>query len=300
MSIPRIAIVGAGAIGTVIAARLSARGGLDVSMCLRSGGFSGLQVQGPDGTITATPTLYGNPAEARPVDWVIATTKAYDSAAIAGTWLPALMGPQTRLAVLQNGVEHVANFAALVDSARILPVMLDIPAERLGPGRVLQRAAGIMVVPQTPDSADFITLFHGTGINVTADEDFTTVVWRKLCLNAAGAVSALLRQPAGIVHHAGAAPVMRALVAECVAVARAEGANLDDATVDQVMDACCAAAPAGINSLLADRMAGRPMELDARNGVIIRRGAAHGIPTPVNQTVHDLILAAVSAEKAQR
>ncbi|MGQ3048218.1 MAG: 2-dehydropantoate 2-reductase [Niveispirillum sp.] len=300
MSMPRIAIVGAGAIGTVIAARLSARGGLDVSLCLRTGGFSSLEVQGPDGTVTATPSLYADPAETHPVDWVIATTKAYDSAAIAGTWLPALMGPQTRLAVLQNGVEHVANFGTLVDPARILPVMLDIPAERLGPGRVLQRAAGIMVVPQGPDSAGFITLFDGTGIKVTADADFTTVVWRKLCLNAAGAVSALLRQPAGIVHHAGAAPVMRALVAECVAVARAEGAKLDDQTVDQVMDACRAAAPAGINSLLADRMAGRPMELDARNGVIIRRGTAHGIPTPVNQTVHDLILAAVSVEQPQR
>lgn len=279
---------------------MEAKGGLDISLCLRSGGFSSLEVQGPDGTVTATPTLYAHPAEARPVDWVIATTKAYDSAAIAGTWLPALMGPQTRLAVLQNGVEHVANFSALVDPGRILPVMLDIPAERLGPGRVLQRAAGIMVVPRRPDSADFVTLFDGTGINVTADADFATVVWRKLCLNAAGAVSALLRQPAGIVHHAGAAPVMRALVAECVAVARAEGANLDDQTVDQVMDACRAAAPAGINSLLADRMAGRPMELDARNGVIIRRGAAYGIPTPVNQTIHDLILATVSAEQAQR
>ncbi|MFY8095879.1 MAG: 2-dehydropantoate 2-reductase [Niveispirillum sp.] len=300
MSQPRIAIVGAGAIGTVIAARLSARGGLDVSLCLRSGGFSRLEVQGPDGTVTAAPTLHAAPGQARPVDWVIATTKAYDSAAIAGTWLPTLMGPGTRLAVLQNGVEQVANFTAHVDPDRLLPVMLDIPAERLGPGRVLQRAAGIMVVPQGPLSTDFIGLFEDTGIKITADADFTTVVWRKLCLNAAGAVSALLRQPAGIVHHAGAEPVMRALVAECVAVARAEGANLDAGTVEQVMSACRAAAPDGINSLLADRMAGRPMELDARNGVIIRRGAAHGIPTPVNQTVHDLILAAVSAEKVQR
>lgn len=300
MSMPRIAIVGAGAIGTVIAARLSARGGLDVNLCLRSGGFNSLEVQGPDGTIVATPTLYADPAQTRPVDWVIATTKAYDSATIARTWLPTLMGSDTRLAVLQNGVEHVANFAAHVDPTHILPVMLDIPAERLGPGRVLQRASGIMVVPDGPDSADFITLFDGTSITVTADADFTSVVWRKLCLNAAGAVSALLRQPAGIIHHAGAEPVMRALVTECVAVARAEGAKLDDNTVDQVMEACRAAAPAGINSLLADRLAGRPMELGARNGVIIRRGAAHGIPTPVNQTVHDLILAAISAEQGQR
>lgn len=127
-----------------------------------------------------------------------------------------------------------------------------------------------------------------------------TVLWRKLCLNAAGAVSALLRQPAGIVHQAEAAQVMWALVTECVTVARAEGAKLDNDTVEQVMAACRAAAATGINSLLADRMAGRPMELDSRNGVIIRRGAAHGIPTPVNQTVHDLILATVSAEQAQR
>ncbi|OYQ34111.1 2-dehydropantoate 2-reductase [Niveispirillum lacus] len=300
MSLPRIAIIGAGAIGTVIAARLAATGRLDVSLCRRSGGFETLHVQGPDGSISATPVLLTDPARAAPVNWVITTTKAYDSAAAAATWLPHLMRGDTRLAVLQNGVEHGAAFAGLVDPALLLPVMLDIPAERLGPGRVLQRASGLMVVPDQPGSADFIALFAGTGIAVTADTDFTTVIWRKLCLNAAGAVSALLRQPAGIIHHAGAEPVMRALVAECVAVAQAEGAKLDGDTVEQVMAACRGAAVDGINSLLADRLAGRPLELDARNGVIVRRGEVHGIPTPVNRTVRDLIQAAVAAEQAQR
>lgn len=296
----RIAIIGAGSIGIVIAARLAAKNLFDVGLCLRSGGFTDLRVEGPDGIVTAIPTLHANPDGLPQADWIITTTKTYDSAAAAAIWLPTLMGPHTRLAVLQNGVEHERNFAGHADPARILPVMVDIPAERTGPGRALQRHSGIMVVPDRPESASFVSLFDGTGIKVTSDPDFTTVIWRKLCLNAAGAVSALLRQPAGIIHHEGAEPVMRALITECVAVARAEGARLDDTVIDQVTDACRNAQPEGVNSMLADRLAGRPMELDARNGVIIRLGDKHGIPTPVNRAIRDLILAAASVEQAQR
>ncbi|MFV3131650.1 2-dehydropantoate 2-reductase [Niveispirillum sp. KHB5.9] len=293
----RIAVIGAGSIGCVVAARLAADPGREVTLCLRSGGFTELQVTGPDGLVTARPVLLSDPTQAEPVDWVIAATKTYDSLAVAESWLPRLMGPETRLAVLQNGVEHVKRFTPFVPPARILPAMVDIPAERQGPGRVLQRNAGTIIVPAEPDGEDFIGLFAGTGISVSASPDITTVLWRKLCLNAAGAVSALLLQPGGIVHQAGAASVMRALVAECVSVARAEGALLVETDIDKVMDACRAGAPDGINSLLADRMAGRPMELDARNGVIVRLGRKHGIPTPVNETVRDLIEAAVA--KAQ-
>ena len=84
---------------------------------------------------------------------------------------------------------------------------------------------------------------------------------------------------------------MRQLIGECVAVARAEGAKLPDSTVETVMNAYRNAPRDSINSLHGDRLAGRPMEIDARNGVIVRLGAKHGIPTPANQAIVALLTA---------
>jgi 2-dehydropantoate 2-reductase len=70
---------------------------------------------------------------------------------------------------------------------------------------------------------------------------------------------------------------------ECIAVGRAEGAVLEDGLAATILEACRKAPPDSVNSLHADRAAGRPMEIDARNGAIVRFGRQHGIPTPCNE-----------------
>jgi 2-dehydropantoate 2-reductase len=82
---------------------------------------------------------------------------------------------------------------------------------------------------------------------------------------------------------------MRSLVRECIAVGTAEGASLNESLVESVLDGYRNAPPDSINSLHADRIAGRPMEIDTRNGVIVRLGAKHGIPTPFNQMIVALL-----------
>jgi 2-dehydropantoate 2-reductase len=81
------------------------------------------------------------------------------------------------------------------------------------------------------------------------------------------------------------------MVAECVAVGRAEGAHLEDTLPQQVMAMYSAQPADSVNSLLADRMAGRQMEADARNGAIVRKGEKHGIPTPMNRMALALLQA---------
>ena len=149
-----------------------------------------------------------------------------------------------------------------------------------------------MVVPAGAAGAAFVALFAHAAIDVRETADFTTQVWRKLCLNSAGALSAILLKPAGIVRHDGVASIMRLIVAECVAVARAEGAQLDDSVIDEVIAGMRQSPPDSINSLHADRLLGRPMEIDARNGVIVRLGRRHGIATPINAMVVALLEAA--------
>ena len=102
----RIAVIGAGAIGGTLAAWLAQ--GHDVTVCARTP-FADLEIETPAGTIRATPRILTDPADATPVDWVLTTTKTYDCAA-AAAWLPGLMTPATRLAVIQNGVEQRERF----------------------------------------------------------------------------------------------------------------------------------------------------------------------------------------------
>jgi 2-dehydropantoate 2-reductase len=78
---------------------------------------------------------------------------------------------------------------------------------------------------------------------------------------------------------------------ECVAVGRAQGAKLADDLAASVVRGYQASPPESINSLHADRMAGRPMEIDARHGIIVRLGEQHGIPTPLNRLAVTLLSA---------
>jgi len=162
-------------------------------------------------------------------------------------------------------------------------VHVDIPAERSTPGRIRQRRTGSILVPEGAAGRAFAALFTGTPIAVATTPDFVTAAWRKLAVNCAGIVNALTLRPAEVANDPAIGDVMRGLVAECVAVGRAEGADMPDALPDTVVAGYRAAAPDSINSIHADRLAGRPMEIDARNGVIVRLGERHGIPTPYNR-----------------
>jgi 2-dehydropantoate 2-reductase len=285
-----IALIGPGAIGATVACWLAQSPDLDVTICARTP-FERLVVETPDGRIEAAPLVLTDPAPAQPVDWALVATKTYDAPA-AALWLERLVGPRTRVAVLQNGVEHVARFAPYLPAERILPVMVDIPAERQAPGRIWQRRAGVLVVPAGGDGADFLRLFAHTALSVSTEADFTTVLWRKLCVNCAGAVNGIALQPHRISNDSDIAEFMRGLVAECVAVGRAEGAVLDDDTARRVVAGYQASPGDSVNSLLADRLAGSRSEYDARNGVIVRLGEKHNIPTPLNRIATALLRAA--------
>jgi 2-dehydropantoate 2-reductase len=286
----KIAIVGPGAIGGTIAAWLAQDARHDVSVAARTA-FQSLEVETPWGSLGAQPRMLTSAAQASPVDWIFVATKAYDAPS-AARWLPGLSDINTRVAVLQNGVEHVERFAPYAPVERILPVMVDIPAERSAPGKIRQRGAGRMIVPDSAAGLAFSALFASTKLSVTATADFKTEVWKKLCFNCAGALSAVLLQPAVIARHDGVAEVMRSLVRECIAVGRAEGAQLEDAIADRVVEGYRRAPPDSVNSLHADRIAGRPMEIDARNGVIVRLGRKHGIASPLNAMIVWLLEAA--------
>ena len=285
-----ILLIGPGAIGATLTAWLAQDDRHVITVAARTP-LDSIEVQTPGGVIRATPRVITDPRKTQVVDWILVTTKAYDSDS-AAKWFGGAAGPNTRLAVIQNGVEHVARFEKHFDKTRIVPVMIDLPADRVAPGRSVQRGAAHLVVPSGENGAVFLALFAHTNFDAQQTNDFVTAVWRKLCLNCAGAVSAVLLKGAGISHHDGVADLMRALVRECIAVGRAEGATLADSIPDDIVAGARRAPKDAGNSMLADRRAGRPMEIDARNGVIVRLGRKHGIPAPMNALMVALLEAA--------
>ncbi len=282
-----ILLVGPGAIGSTLAAWLCQDDRHHVTVAARTT-FDSIESTTPSGVIRARPRVITDALEAEPVDWILVATKTYDSDS-AATWFPKATNARTRLAVIQNGVEHVERFEQHFERARIVPVMIDLPAERLSPGRTVQHGPAHLVVPAGENGAAFLALFAHANFDAKQTDDFITAVWRKLCLNSAGAVSAVLAKPNGIARHDGVARLIREIVRECVVVGRSQGAKLEDGIPDEIAERTRQAPRDSGNSMYADRLAGKPMEYDARNGVIVRLGRKHGIPAPMNELVVSLL-----------
>jgi 2-dehydropantoate 2-reductase len=247
-------------------------------------------VETPEGNVSLACTNFTDPGEATSVDWVMVATKAYDAAG-AGAWLQSLCKRGAPVAVIQNGVEHRERFAPYVAAEQIVPVIIDCPAERRGPESVVQRGAAELFIQDDGPGRGLAALFDGSAAQITLTADFVSAAWRKLCINSAGSISALLGKPAGIFRDEAIGESTLEVVNECAAVGRAVGAKLDADLPQQVLAQYRNYPVDSVNSLLADRLAGRPMETDARVGVIVRRGKAHNVPTPRNALLFSLLKA---------
>ena len=207
----------------------------------------------------------------------------------AAPWLAALTGPGTVVVVLQNGVEHRELVQPLAPDARILPAVVWVPAETLAPGRVRRRAEVHLIVPDDEDGRALAALL-GEHARVDLSGDFATAAWMKLATNAVAGLMVLTGRRAGMFRRDDVGALAHAYAEEVLAVARAEGASPGSA--DDVM-AGYAAMPDDLGtSILFDRVAGRTLEWDARNGVVRRLGARHGIATPISDVVVPLLAAA--------
>jgi 2-dehydropantoate 2-reductase len=286
----RIAVVGPGAIGATYAAAAE-EAGHEVLPCGRRAAPAPV-VEKPDGSEHALASaVIADPAAVDgPVPWVLLAVKAHQTAG-AARWLDELCGPDTTVAVLQNGVEHRALVGPLAGAATVLPTVVWCPSEMVAPGRVRQRGEAALSVPDEPAGAALAALFEGGSGRVDVIEDFTTEMWRKLTSNAIAGLLAVTRRRIEVFGADGMRDVALALSRECVAVGRAEGARFADDDAERILDRLAAMAPDMGTSILFDRLAGRPMEWDARNGVVRRLGARHAVATPVSDVLVPLLAA---------
>jgi 2-dehydropantoate 2-reductase len=286
-----IALIGPGAIGATVAAYLHAAGH-SVLLCGHTPRES-IEVRPDDHDPIVLPgPVHTDPAEVDgPVDVVFLAVKDTQNEQ-AGAWLARLCDENTVVCALQNGVEQVERVGRFCPSSTVVPAAVWISSEVQPDGWVRVRTGVRLVLPDSEAAATLAELLRGAGVTIELDPDFLAAAWRKLLVNAAVGFMVLTGRRTGIFRRDDVAALARRYLAECLAVARANGANLGDGVIDEIVDLLAQAPPDVTTSMLTDREANRPLEWDIRNGVIPRKAAAHGIATPISDVLVPLLAAA--------
>lgn len=288
----KIAVVGLGAIGGVIAGSLAAVDRHEVIVCAKSR-IDRLIVERPNDTVEVSVRAMTDPADAEPADWVLLCTKAHQTPSIS-PWLGGLCGSQTRVAVLQNGIRHVDRLAPLVGTATVVPTVVYYNGERLAPDRMRFRHAGEydLAVQDDTDGGAFAELLAGTPMRVLRTTDFDTFAWRKLLINAvANPITALTLQRQAVFRREDIKTLCLAILEEAAAVGRADGARLYVDEADRVLATLLTYPAEAGTSMYFDRLAGRPFEFEALTGAVVAAGERHRVPTPLNGMLLTLLRA---------
>jgi 2-dehydropantoate 2-reductase len=294
-----VAVIGLGSVGGVVAGCLRAADRHDIIACVRRP-LDRLAVETPEGAVEAALRSLTDPQAAAPADWVLLATKAHhtDSAA---PWLARLCGPSTRVAVLQNGIDHAGRVAPFVGNARVVPIMVYFNGERLGETRVRMRHVGGAADMEAADDVDgraFAALLDGTSLTVRLIADFKTQAWRKLLINAvANPMTCLTLRRQEVLRQPDIHALCLAVLDEAVAVARADGADLAPDEPARTMAKLYTFGPELGTSMYFDRLAGRSLEVEALTGAIVAAGQRLGVATPLNGALLALLRAVSDGAK---
>lgn len=293
----RIAVVGAGGVGGFLGARLRAAD-QDVAVLARGAHLAairkdGLRLQSPLGDLTAQPTTASDdPAAIGPVDVVLFAVKLYDVAEAAAAITP-LLGPQTAVITLQNGIDAPASVAAAVGPGHVLGGVAQIAAVVAEPGLIrhggpfARFAFGELDGRRTERVARLAQAFQAAGIDHEVPADIQRAIWTKMVfLSSFSGMTALVRLPIGPIREDPEARSMLArAIEEAVAVAVAEGIGFDASEPARLLETIDGLPTTMRSSLLEDLERGRRLELPWLSGAIVRLGREHGVPTPTHETI---------------
>jgi len=284
----KVAVMGAGAVGCYYGAML-ARAGHEVVLIGRAAHVEAVRARGlrletkavdehvPLGASTA-------PAAVQGADLVLFCVKSADTEAAAAQVRPHL-SPGALVLTLQNGVDNDARVRAVL-ACEVAAAVVYVATEMAGPGHVRHHGRGELVIAPSPRSAEVAEALIAAGVPTQVSCDVRGALWAKLVLNCAyNALSAVSQLPYGeLVKGEGVAEVIRDVVAECLAVAQADGVAVPGDT-DAALRGIAQSMPSQSSSTAQDLARGKPTEIDHLNGFIVRRGEALGVATPANRVL---------------
>jgi len=299
----KIAVVGAGAMGSVYAGILGDAGNevwavdvwADHVEAIERGG---LTVEGASGSRTVRINATSDVAGVGTCDLVVIATKARDVEQAARSSAP-LVGPETVVLPIQNGLGSADRVASVLGDDRVvIGVAGGFGASVVGPGHVHHNGWELVRLgerrgPATPRIDRIAEVWADAGFRVQACDDVEQLVWEKLIFNVAfsGTCAVLERTIGEVLDDPSAWEVASACAREAHAVARARGISLDFDDPLAYVRAFGAKIAGARPSMLLDVMAGRPCEIDVINGAIPPAARAVGLAAPVNEVVTALVRA---------
>ncbi len=296
----KIAVVGPGAMGCLLAAFLSK---VKEQIWLvdynkeRATKItqSGISLEGVSGNWQAKVRATVELKEIAQADLVILAVKAYDTKEAVKNIKP-LIGPQTQVLTLQNGIGNVEIISESIGPDNVIAGVTNLGATLLGDGNIRHAGKGETVIGRldgkTPVEMRRIReIFDRAGLEIKFSRDIKGLLWSKLIINVGiNALTVLTRLPNGkLPEFEGSSRILRQAVTEAVKVAKRKRIKLiyDDPLAK--VEAVCEATSSNISSMLQDALRHRRTEIDFINGVIVRQAQELGISVPVNSLLVDLI-----------
>lgn len=298
----KVAIIGAGGVGGYFGARLAAAGN-EVHFVARGAHLeamreSGLKVKSGFGDMALAPVnATDDAATIGPADIVLFCVKLYDTESAAAKLGP-LVGRDTLVVPLQNGVDSAERMAAVVPPANVVGGVAYISATIEQPGVIAHlnkvHKLDFGRLDGKPDErlAKFEAAGNAAGFVALQRTDITTALWEKFLFLAsfAAVTSAARTDNGGIQKVPELSALLRDAMAEVAAIARARGIQLPADAVDRNYK-FVASMPGTMKASMAhDLDRGNRLEVDGLSGTIVRLGAALGVPTPVHRALHAVLL----------
>lgn len=220
---------------------------------------------------------------------VLFCVKSGDTEA-TGAQLKPHLRPDALVLCLQNGVDNADRLRTVLPPQQVAAAVVYVATEMAGPGHLKHHGRGDLVIEPSARSEEIAALFASAGVPVDISPDVRGALWAKLVVNCAyNAVSAIAQRPYGEnVRSPGIQQLMTDVVAECLLVAQADGVEIPG-DIDLAVRRIGETMPTQFSSTAQDLARGKPTEIDHLNGLVVRRGQALGIPTPVNRALWALV-----------
>ena len=296
----RIAVMGTGSIGGYFGGMLD-RGGNEVTLIARGDNLraivsNGLRVVRDDEEFVVRCPVTDDPAQAGIQDLALLTVKTYHNAQAIPAMAP-MVGPDTTVLCLQNGIDSYVSAAETLGYDRVMPGAAYIEAGHPEPGVVTQTGSVVRIVFGEADGgasqrgARILETLEDAGIPVELSTDIQRTLWSKFLFIAtmAGVTSLSRRTMAELMPQPEWRGVIEGCMREIETVGRASGVNLPPDIVGGTLDYILGSLEQMHASMHADVMAGRPLELEALNGAVVRAGKSVNIPTPINDVIYAML-----------
>jgi 2-dehydropantoate 2-reductase len=289
----KIAVMGAGAVGCYYGGML-ARAGHEVVLIARPQHVEAIR---HDGLHLETKTFDEHvrlaasteASAAQGADLVLFCVKSTDTES-AGAQLRPHLASHALVLCLQNGVDNADRLRSVLPPHQVAAAVVYVASEMAAAGHVKHHGRGELVIEPSGASEAVAQALIGAGVPTEISDNVRGALWLKLIINCAyNALSAISQLPYGqVVAGAGVTDVMREVVDECLAVAKAEGVSVG-ADAHAAVRKIAATMPSQYSSTAQDLARGKKTEIDYLNGLVVRRGHALGIATPANRVLWALV-----------